>query len=113
MKKTNALTWGLLIIFLAIALVALSDLLGFLKANNIFGMYWPILLVIIGVFSLGTTASANAFGLGMASLGILLTLRNLGIFASQSGGVIFIVLICLLALAVLAISTGKKPTNPS
>jgi hypothetical protein len=111
MKKTNLLSIGLAIVFLIVGLVVLSDLLGFLKANNIFGIYWPIVLVIIAIFSFGATGSNNGFAFGMIILGILLTLRNLNVFASQSGEMIFIVLIVLSGLAVLVMSTEKKSNS--
>ena len=108
MKKMNLLTIGVAIIFLVAAIIVLGDLLNLLKANNIFGQFWPIVLVFIGVFAFSASPKSNAFAFGLIILGILFTLRNLGIFASQSGDVIFIVLLCLAGLAMLVMSTEKK-----
>lgn len=111
MKKMNLLTIGVAIIFLVAAIIVLGDLLNLLKANNIFGQFWPIVLVFIGVFAFSASPKSNAFAFGLIILGILLTLRNLGIFASQSGDVIFIVLLCLAGLAMLVMSTEKKSSS--
>jgi len=111
MKKNNVLTIGLSVIFLVIALIVLGDLLGAFKANNIFGAYWPVILIFIGILSFGPSKQSNSFGFGMLGLGILFTLRNLGVFSSQSGDVVFLVLICLVALAILVLSTEKRIDN--
>jgi hypothetical protein len=111
MKKMNLLTIGVAIVFLLVALVVLGDLLNLLKANNIFGQYWPIILVFIGIFAFSASPKSNSFAFGLITLGLLLTLRNLGIFASQAGDVIFIVLLCLAGLAMLVMSTEKKSSN--
>jgi hypothetical protein len=111
MKKMNLLTIGVAIVFLAAAIIVLGDLLNLLKANNIFGQFWPIVLVFIGVFAFSASSKSNSFAFGLIILGILFTLRNLGIFASQSGDVIFIVLLCLAGLAMLVMSTEKKPSS--
>lgn len=109
MKKPSFLSIGLTVILLIIALVVLGDILNLLKANNIFGIYWPIILVMIGVLTIGSLGIGKGFSFGMIALGIILTLRNLNVFSSQAGEVIFVVLICLMALAVLVMSTDKKP----
>lgn len=111
MKKMNLLTIGVAIVFLLVALVVLGDLLNLLKANNIFGQYWPIVLVFIGIFAFSASPKSNSFAFGLITLGLLLTLRNVGIFASQSGDVIFIVLLCLAGLAMLVMSTEKKSSS--
>ena len=111
MKKMNLLTIGVALVFLIAALVVLGDLLNLLKANNIFGQFWPIVLVFIGIFSFSASSKSNAFAFGLIILGILFTLRNLGVFSSQSGDVIFIVLLCLAGLAMLVMSTEKSPSS--
>lgn len=53
MKKNNYLGIGLALIFLAVAVVVLIDLLGFLSSNNFLGQYWPLLFVLVGLFAFG------------------------------------------------------------
>lgn len=109
MRKNNILVLGLGAIFLIIALVILGDILGFLKANNIFGQYWPLALVLIGVVSFGAIPGGNGFAAGLMILGTLLTLRNFGVFAGSAGNIVFLVLLCLAAIAILTFGSAKKP----
>lgn len=111
MKKMNLLTIGVALIFLVAAIIVLGDLLNYLQASNIFGQYWPIVLVFIGIFAFSASPRSNSFAFGLITLGLLFTLRNLGIFASQSGDIIFIVLLCLAGLAMLVMSTEKKSSE--
>lgn len=108
MKKPGLLSIGFAIILLIIALVVLGDILNVLKANNIFGVYWPIILVMVGVLTMGAVGMGAGFSWGMIGLGIILTMRNLNVFSSQAGEVVFITVICLMALAVLVMSTDKQ-----
>jgi len=108
MKKNSLLVIGLSFIFLIVALIILGDMIGFLKANSIFGQYWPIVLVLIGIIAFSSIPDGSAFAFGLIALGTLLTLKTLGTFESPAGNVIFLVLICLGAIAMLAFSTGKK-----
>lgn len=100
---------GLSFVFLIVALVVLGDIIGFLKANNIFGQYWPIVLVLIGIIAYSSIPNGSAFAFGLIALGTLLTLKTLGTFESSAGNIVFLVLLCLAALAMLAFSSVKKP----
>lgn len=115
MKKPSALNIGMAIIFLIVALVILADLIGFLKANDIFGKYWPALLILVGIVVAGSQGGAGkiGFSLGLMILGLLLILRTAGVLASPAGETILLVLLALSGIAVLVMSVGNepKPTN--
>lgn len=101
-------------LFLVIALLVLAELVGWFKTETIFGIYWPIILIFLGLITLNpSNAKGNGFSFGFVMLGILLLLRNMGVFSSQTGQVVLIVLLALGGIGVLAFATSKKtPSNP-
>ena len=113
-KKSNFLTIGLAIIFLLIAITVLVDLLGYLKSYDIFGQYWPIILVIVGVLAFsGGSSKESGFAFGMIILGILLLLNTLGAFETQAGKTILVILLGLSGLAILVFAVTKPPKTPT
>lgn len=111
MRKKNILGIGLALILLVIALILLGDIIGYLKTETIFGQYWPVLLILLGILTFGGIGGDGGFSFGIILLGLFLLLKNIGILAGPSGNIILIVLICLTAIAVLALSSSKSSKN--
>jgi hypothetical protein len=115
MKKLNPANIGIGIIILIVAAVLLADLIGFLKANDIFGAYWPALLILVGIVVSTSPGGSGKIGLslGLMMLGLLLILRTTGVLASQAGETILVVILALTAIVVLVMSVGggTKPAN--
>jgi hypothetical protein len=111
MKKPSPLNIGVALIFMVVALVFLADLVGFLKANDIFGKYWPGLLILVGIVIAGSPGKPSRTGLalGLMILGLLLILRTLGVLNSQAGETILVVLLALSGLAILVMNVGNEP----
>lgn len=100
------------LLFLLMALLVLAELIGWFKTETAFGIYWPVVLIFIGVITMNPkNAQSNGFSFGLASLGLLLLLRNMGIFNSQTGKVALIFLLAICGIGVLAFATQKKPSN--
>jgi len=110
MKKNNYLGIGLALVFLAVAVVVLIDLLGFLSSNNFLGQFWPLLLVLIGLFAFSSGSSReNGFAFGIIILGLLMLLFELNAFQTTAGKTILVLLLSLSGLAVLVFAISKKP----
>ncbi|MCX6804973.1 MAG: hypothetical protein NT111_03080 [Patescibacteria group bacterium] len=115
MKRVSFIQIGLSLVFLVIALVVLGDLVGLIKANNIFGQYWPALLILLGVMLIGPNSRNNGISFGIIILGILLLMNTFNLFATQGGKVVLIMLLSFSGLAMLVFATTKKHkgSNPS
>jgi hypothetical protein len=113
MKKNNYLGIGLALIFLAVAVVVLIDLLGFLSSNNFLGQYWPLLFILLGLFTFSAGSSReNGFAFGIIILGLLMLLFELNAFQTTAGKTILVLLLALSGLAVLVFAISKKPQEP-
>lgn len=111
-KRMSLMQICLSIVFLVIALLVLAELIGWFKTETIFGIYWPVILIFLGLITINPKATqGNGIAFGFVSLGILLLLRNMGVFNSQSGKVILIALLGLCGIGVLAFATSKQPSN--
>lgn len=86
-----------------------------LTLNSTLGMYWPVILIFVGLFTLGTSKDHMGFPLGLIGLGFVLTLGRLGTFKSAT--YLEPILIVLVGILVLALATGnpnkKKPNSDS
>lgn len=115
MKKVHPLNIGMALIFLIVGLVILADLIGFLKASDVFGTYWPALLILVGLVTISMPGGSSkmAFSIGLMVLGLLLILRTSGVLASQAGDTVLVILLALSGIAVLVMSVGNqsKPTS--
>lgn len=113
MKKNNYLGFGLALIFLVVAVVVLIDLLGFLSSNNFLGQYWPLLFVLIGLFTFSSGSSKESgLAFGIIILGLLMLLFELNAFQTTAGKTILVLLLSLSGLAVLIFAISKKPSEP-
>ncbi len=111
-KRMGVIQICIALLFLFIALLVLAELIGWFKTETAFGIYWPVVLIFIGVITMNPkNAQSNGFSFGLASLGLLLLLRNMGIFNSQTGKVALIFLLAICGIGVLAFATQKKPSN--
>lgn len=111
-KRMGVIQICIALLFLLIALLVLAELIGWFKTETAFGIYWPVVLIFIGVITMNPkNAQSNGFSFGLASLGLLLLLRNMGIFNSQTGKVALIFLLAICGIGVLAFATQKKPSN--
>jgi hypothetical protein len=68
-------------------------------------MYWPVILIFVGLFALGTSKDHMGFPLGLIGLGFVLTLGRLGVFKQVS--VLEPVLIMLVGILIIALATGN------
>lgn len=114
-KRMGIIQICVALLFLLIALLVLVDLVGWFKTETAFGIYWPVVLIFVGLMTMNPkNTQSNGFSFGFASLGLLLLLRNLGVFNSQTGKVALIALLALCGIGVLAFATSKKPpTKPN
>ena len=97
------------LLFLLIALLVLAELIGWFKTETVFGIYWPVVLIFVGIITMNTkNTQSNGFSFGLASLGLLLLLRNMGVFSTQTGQVVLIFLLAICGIGVLAFATSKK-----
>lgn len=111
-KRMGVIQICIALLFLLMALLVLAELIGWFKTETAFGIYWPVVLIFIGVITMNPkNAQSNGFSFGLASLGLLLLLRNMGIFNSQTGKVALIFLLAICGIGVLAFATQKKPSN--
>lgn len=111
-KRMGVIQICIALLFLLIALLVLAELIGWFKTETAFGIYWPVVIIFIGVITMNPkNAQSNGFSFGLASLGLLLLLRNMGIFNSQTGKVALIFLLAICGIGVLAFATQKKPSN--
>lgn len=83
----------------------LSMLGNQLTLNSTLGMYWPVILIFVGLFALGTSKDHMGFPLGLIGLGFVLTLGRLGVFKLVS--VLEPVLIMLVGILIIALATGN------
>lgn len=107
MKKILPIILALILILVSVTI--LVDLIGWLQTDTILGQYWPVVFILLGVVSISpNNASANGFSFGMAALGTLLLLRNLGVFNTPVGQTVLVVLLALFALVVLVLALSPK-----
>ncbi|MEI6581509.1 MAG: hypothetical protein WCN86_01390 [bacterium] len=109
MKKLSIINICVSLLFLAIAVIVLIDLLGLLDSSVIISQYWPVLLVFIGLFTISPSrAKGNGFSFGIMTLGLIFMLQNLGVFSTQTGKVMLVILLALCGLVVLIFATSKS-----
>lgn len=113
-KRMSFIQIAVALLFLIVALLILAELIGWFKTESYFGVYWPVVLIFVGLITMNPkNAQGNGFSFGFATLGILLLLRNMGVFNTQTGHVILIFLLALGGIGVLAFATSKKPKSKS
>jgi membrane protease YdiL (CAAX protease family) len=96
-------------LILVIGLYFLSMLGNQLKLESELGKYWPLLLIFLGLFTLGTSKEHLGFPQGLIGLGSVLTLGRLGIFKQVS--LLEPVLIMLVGILIIALATGNPNKN--
>ena len=111
-KRMGIIQICIALLFLLVALLVLAELIGWFKTETAFGIYWPVVLIFVGLITMSPkNAQSNGFSFGLSSLGLLLLLRNMGVFNSQTGKVALIALLALCGIGVLAFATSKKPPS--
>lgn len=64
-------------IFILLGSGLLFDQLGYINFGDIVSMYWPIVLILIGIFGLFDKRESKLFNIIILTLGILLQLNKL------------------------------------
>lgn len=93
---------------IVLGLFALNFLGGALSANSVFGQYWPIILIFVGLLSIGASGEHIGFSLGIMGVGLVLLLDRLGLFNQTRWLEAFILV--MIGFAVIALVAGK-PRN--
>lgn len=111
-KQFSIAQIGIALLFLFIAVSVLFEVIGWIKTETIFGQYWPILLIFIGILTIQPKQPrGNSFSFGLTSIGLLLLLRNMGIFNSQNSRIVLVILLLLCGIAVLAMTTSRQSSE--
>ena len=106
-SKLPAILVGALIIIFALFLF--SGLLNWLDVNTTLGKYWPVLVMFLGLFSMGMPDNQNV-GFGILGFGFLLLLHQLSVFGTSLGQTIEPLIFIILALILLvSLASPKKP----
>lgn len=103
---------GLALVFIILAILVLMEMIGWVKTETILGQYWPALFIFLGIITMQPSQGQNnGFSYGLATIGTLLLLRNLGVFNSTNGRIVLTILLLVCGLGVLTMATNKKPSD--
>lgn len=97
---------------IVLGLFALNALGGALSASSVFGQYWPIILVFVGLIMAGSGSENIAFSLGLMAVGIILLLDRLGMFGQYHWLEALILAMVGFAVIALVASRPHKESSP-
>ncbi len=98
--------WGLILILLGGGL--LLDQLGFLDFGDVISLYWPSVLIILGVLGLFDRSSSKTGNFIIIALGALLQLNRLGRVNADVFKLFFPVVLIIMGLSIIFGKNHKK-----
>lgn len=103
-NKSNGIIVGVLI--LVFAGLFLAGLLHKLDLNSALGNFWPVIVMLLGIFVMSSDTN-ELVGFGIGIFGFILLLHTLGFFDTPTGQGVKTALLLLLGLAILVISVSR------
>ncbi|UTX51214.1 hypothetical protein KI440_03330 [Candidatus Saccharibacteria bacterium TM7i] len=101
------------IIILAVGAGALLDALNVTAFWGLFGTWWPVLVILAGIFTAAGDFRRNyIWALVLGVVGTLLLLRNLDVVSFNVFGLIFPIILIAVGLSVL-VSTTRRHKTPT
>lgn len=68
------------IISVLIGVLLMADIMGYINVRNIIGMYWPLILIILGIIGFVEDRFASGFNIALVVIGSFLQLDKFDIF---------------------------------
>ena len=101
---------GLILILLGVGF--LLDQTGFIQIGDIINMYWPVIIILIGLSGLLDRKSSKLRNLIVLAIGVLLQLRKLGYITIDVFQLFFPVVLILIGINIIFSKGVKKHKTP-
>lgn len=112
MRSASAARWLFGVLLVGIGVLFLLDSTGTIEAENVWGLIWPSILIVLGTWFLVRERARSLAGLVLLALGVGFFAQNAGWLAEGWIGRYWPVIVIVAGLAILADATGLTRGRP-
>lgn len=102
--------FGLILILLGVGF--LLDQTGYIQFRDVISMYWPVIIILVGLSGLFDRKSSKLGNLIVIAIGVLLQLRNFGYITIDVFQLFFPVVLILIGINIIFSKGVKKHKDP-